>query len=130
MRLARLLVVVCVMLWSGAARAQAKEPPPLAKDVAAVIQWLGAQQPAKCTEKCFVLTKLSLDGSISANSLGFTLEGSVLADHPVAVPLFGPPNKVRLDAVTEPPCRSTMAFTIESPRPLPVAFPVREGSVL
>src|SRR5262249_7391332 len=29
------------------------------------------------------------------------LEGSVLADGAIAVPLFGPPDKVRLDAVTE-----------------------------
>jgi len=101
MRLARLLVVVCVMLWPLSAGADGSDPPALAKDVAAVIQWLGAQQPAKCTDKCFVLTKLTLDGSIAGNALGFTLEGSVLADHAVAVPLFGPPNKVRLEAVTD-----------------------------
>jgi len=101
MRLARTMVVLCVLLLTGIAGAQGKEPPPLAKDVAAVIQWLGAQQPAKCTEKCFVLTKLTLDGSIASGALGFTLEGGVLAEHAVAVPLFGPPNKVRLEAVTD-----------------------------
>ena len=45
----------------------------------------------------------SLDGTSAAKdgALHFELEGAVLADGPVAVPLFGPPDKVRLNAVTE-----------------------------
>jgi len=101
MRSFRALVVLVLLLATGVAEAQPAEPPQAAKDFLAVAQWLGAKAPPPCTERCFVLTKLSLDGSVAAGSLGFTLEGAVLADHPVAVPLFGPPNKVRLDAVTD-----------------------------
>ena len=36
----------------------------------------------------------------------------------------------RLEADTVPPCRSTMAFTIDSPSPLPDACPARDGSTL
>lgn len=80
----RPIVVLFVVLLSVAAHAEeAKLPPP------------------KCTDKCFVVTKLTLDGSVASGTLGFTIEGSVLADHAVAVPLFGTPSKIRLDAVTD-----------------------------
>lgn len=80
------IVVLCAVLWSFAAFADdSKEPKP----------------PPKCTERCFVVTKLVLDGSVGSGTLGFTVEGAVLAEHPVAVPLFGPPSKIGIDAVTD-----------------------------
>jgi hypothetical protein len=82
----RSFVVLCVVLWTAVAHAHPDEPKP---------------PPPKCTERCFVVTRMVLDGSVASGVLGFTAEGAVLADHPVAIPLFGPPNKVRLDGVTE-----------------------------
>ncbi len=82
----RALVVFSLVLWTAVAHAH-PEPP--------------KEPPPKCTERCFVVTRLVLEGSVAGGVLGFTAEGAVLAEHPVAVPLFGPPSKVRLDAVTE-----------------------------
>ena len=80
----RPIVVLFVVLLSVVAHAEeAKQPPP------------------KCTDKCFVVTKLTLDGSVATGTLGFTVEGSVLAEHAVAVPLFGTPSKIRLEGVTD-----------------------------
>lgn len=82
----RALVVLSLVLWTAVAHAHpepVKEPPP------------------KCTERCFVVTRMVLDGSVAGGVLGFSAEGAVLAEHPVAVPLFGPPSKVRLESVTE-----------------------------
>lgn len=81
----RSFVALCLVLWTAVAHAHPEEPKP----------------PPKCTERCFVVTRLVLDGSVASGVLGFTVEGSVLADHAVAVPLVGPPNKVRLEGVTE-----------------------------
>lgn len=79
----RSIVVLFVVLWSVAAHAEEPKPPP------------------KCTEKCFVVTKLTLDGSVSSGTLGFVVEGAVLAEHPVAIPLFGSPNKIGIDSVID-----------------------------
>lgn len=110
MRLLRALIVLVVLLAAGSAHAQAGDPPQLAKDLAAVAMWLGAKAPPKCTERCFVLTKLSLDGSVASGTLGFVLEGGVLAEHPVAVPLFGPPSKVRLEGVKDDDKPASVGF--------------------
>jgi hypothetical protein len=54
----------------------------------------GAEAKSPCEEHCFVLDKLSIRGSIDEQPLRFRLTG-----HSLAVPLFGPPNQVRLDDV-------------------------------
>jgi hypothetical protein len=82
----RSIAVLFVLLWSVAAHAEEPKQP---------------QPPPKCTERCFVVTKLSLDGSVTSGTLGFTVEGAVLAEHPVAVPLFGPPSKIGIEGVTD-----------------------------
>ena len=67
-----------------------------------VAQWMarrGGPAPA-CTDHCFVLTRLRLRGA-AGDAMSFSLEGSVLAPSPVAVPLFGPPGHARVDHVTE-----------------------------
>jgi len=92
----RLLVVFLVTLLCGSAAAQTDPPP---GEIGTLIKWL-AKPETKCTERCFTLDRLRLRGSVSG-TLTFELEGTVLADSPVAVPLFGPPDKVRVDSVTE-----------------------------
>jgi hypothetical protein len=69
--------------------------------MASVATWLQQRgaSPA-CTEHCFVLTRLHLTGAPDG-AMQFTLEGAVLADSSVAVPLFGPPTNARVDHVTE-----------------------------
>src|SRR5262249_13811786 len=55
---------------------------------------------APCTQHCFVLTRLRLTGAADGE-MKFALEGAVLADRPVAVPLFGPPTHAHIDHVVE-----------------------------
>jgi hypothetical protein len=98
-------VVALVVLTDAAAAAPpppraSADPPPLANDLAALVAWLGARGPAPCTERCYVLTELALSGSAAEGVLQFVLQGNALADPPVVVPLFGPPDRVRLDGVT------------------------------
>src|SRR5262245_66219262 len=75
----RTIAVLFVFLWASVASAHPEEVKP----------------PPKCTERCFVVTRMALDGSVAGGVLGFTVEGAVLAEHAVAVPLFGPPSKIR-----------------------------------
>jgi hypothetical protein len=91
----RLLVVFLVTLMCGSAAAQTDPP----GEIGALLKWLSKPE-AKCSERCFTLDRLRLRGSVSG-TLTFELEGTVLAEHPIAVPLFGPPDKVRVDGVTE-----------------------------
>jgi len=104
--LAALAVLFCVVLPVDAL---AQSPAPLAppppgswgEQFESLAQWL-AQHPASrpCTEHCFVLTRLELAGAADAK-MTFALEGAVLADAPVAVPLFGPPAHARVEHVTQ-----------------------------
>ncbi len=67
-----------------------------------LVRWVEQHRgPQACTEHCFALDRLRLSGSIDPGPLTFDLEGAVLAEGPVAVPLFGPPGHVRLENVTE-----------------------------
>jgi hypothetical protein len=65
-------------------------------------RWFSSKKSAatRCTDRCYTLERLVLSGSIESGVLDFELEGGVLADGPVAVPLFGPPSKVRVEHVT------------------------------
>jgi hypothetical protein len=58
-----------------------------------------APPPEPCKEDCFLLSSLSLHGSVSG-SMTFELKGGIRAKEQIKVPLFGPPGQVRLDDVT------------------------------
>ena len=103
-----LFLAIAGSLAPSSALARSPAPPPAPNDswagqLEGLAQWIAAHKtPDACTERCFTLHRLRLTGSVEAkDALRFELEGSVLADGAVAVPLFGPPDKVRLDAVTE-----------------------------
>src|SRR5215471_990764 len=94
-----------VMLWASVAHAQTT-PPPVPPDswagqLEALGRWVARRQGATCTERCFALHRLRLTGSVTAGTLRFELEGSLLTDGPFAVPLFGAPARVRVDQTTE-----------------------------
>ncbi len=108
------LIALVVALVPSVAFARSPAPPPTGAagswvgELEGLAQWLAEhKQPNACTERCYTLHRLRLTGSLDGTSaakdgaLHFELEGAVLADGPVAVPLFGPPDKVRLAAVTE-----------------------------
>lgn len=57
------------------------------------------EPPPPCSEDCVLVSSLSLRGSVS-ESMSFELHGGVRADETRKVPLFGPPDQVRLDDVT------------------------------
>ncbi|MBL8717881.1 MAG: hypothetical protein JNL79_18020, partial [Myxococcales bacterium] len=65
--------VAAVLVAPGAALAQ--NEPSSVKELDAVAQWLTAKSTTKCTEKCFVLSKLSLGGAVDKGTLTFRLEG-------------------------------------------------------
>ncbi|MCP4146200.1 MAG: hypothetical protein GY757_00485, partial [bacterium] len=48
----------------------------------------------------FVINTLELSGTIEKNRLAFKMNGRVIADHPVLIPLFGSPETVMLRNVT------------------------------
>jgi hypothetical protein len=98
------LAAVVVFLVPGLARAEGPPAPGAGTwgaELESVAQWLAARNAAPaCTEHCFVLTRLRLSGPADGE-MKFAMEGAVLADRPVAVPLFGPPVHARVDHVTE-----------------------------
>ncbi len=91
--------VAAVLAVPGAALAEGE--PSSVKELDAVAHWLTAKSTTKCTEKCFVLSKLVLGGAVDKGALTFRLEGTALASHPVAIPLFGTPTSVRVEDVVE-----------------------------
>ncbi len=101
--IAAALLAVVTLFVPRVARADA--PAPAAgtwgAELESVAAWM-AQRSAStaCTEHCFVLTRLHLGGAADGE-MRFSLEGAVLADKPVAVPLFGPPTHAHIDRVTE-----------------------------
>jgi hypothetical protein len=107
-RVARVLAVlalVLVSLLAPPARAQGGASPPAVgtwgAELESVAQWLAQRNAgAPCTEHCFVLTRMRLTGAPDGE-MKFAFEGAVLADRPVAVPLFGPPTHAHIDRVTE-----------------------------
>jgi hypothetical protein len=87
-------------------RAQTASPPAPAPgtwgaQLDSVAQWLAQRNAAApCTEHCFVLTRLRLAGAPDGE-MKFALEGAVLTDKAVAIPLFGSPAHARIDRVNE-----------------------------
>jgi hypothetical protein len=101
--LAAIALAVVVLFVPHVARANA--PAPAAgswgAELESVATWLAQRNASSaCTEHCFVLTRLHLAGAADGE-MRFSLEGAVLADKPVAVPLFGPPTHAHIDRVTE-----------------------------
>lgn len=96
------LTSICVAAAVAAPSvAFAQGEPATVKEIDAIAHWLTAKSNVKCTEKCFVLSKLLLGGDVETGALTFRLEGTNLAGHPVAVPLFGTPTTVRVEEVLE-----------------------------
>lgn len=111
-RLFALLLAAVLLVVSDRAVAQPAADAPAAApkvppgtwtgDLESLSKWLEQnRRGTKCTERCYVLDRLRLTGAVGEGPLKFELFGAVLADGPVAIPLFGPPAKVRLTGVTE-----------------------------
>ena len=67
-------------------------------------------QPEPCSTNCYVVDRLILDGDVAAPPLRFALEGHVLVREPQLVPLFGPPERVRLQNVKARGQRAVVGF--------------------
>ncbi len=94
------------------------EPPLPADSWAAqldtLVRWADARRgPRACASRCFALQRMVLSGTLEPDALTFELEGSVLAEGPVAIPLFGPAGKVRVEAVTEDGRPAAVSFDEE-----------------
>ncbi len=104
-RVSTLLLGLTLVLGARGASAAPSTPPPSdswAGQLEGLSQWLEAHKTAsECTEHCFTLDRLTLRGSLADGTVRFEMTGGVLAQSPVAVPLFGPPSQVRLEEVTE-----------------------------
>ncbi|HEY3819461.1 MAG TPA: hypothetical protein VGL81_19965 [Polyangiaceae bacterium] len=101
--LAACALAVAVLFVPRVARADAPAPAPgsWGAELESVAAWMAQRNGASaCSEHCFVLTRLHLAGAADGE-MRFSLEGAVLADKPVAVPLFGPPTHAHIDRVTE-----------------------------
>ncbi len=77
----------------------------LAWQVEQVLQWLIktrdlVPRPKGKPSPFYVLDRLTLSGSVKENRFTFILKGSVVADEPQFVPLFGYPHQVMLKNVT------------------------------
>src|SRR5262249_49401186 len=74
-------------------------------------RWLEQQRRGpRCADRCFTLDRLRITGKVGEGPLRFELSGSVLADGPIAVPLFGPPQHVRVDDTLEAGKAATVGF--------------------
>ena len=94
------------------AQAPAATPGSWASQLDELTRWVEAHRgPAPCTERCFALTRLRVTGAIEPGPLQFELEGAVLAPGAVDVPLFGPPDHVRLDNVTQDGAPAAVSFS-------------------
>ncbi|CAN5693152.1 hypothetical protein BH09MYX1_BH09MYX1_53220 [soil metagenome] len=101
------------------ARAPVDPPPAAGAPVALTPGSLGAQlveiadamkgQDATCATHCYTLDHLTLRGDLKTGKLDFELDGAVLA-RGVDVSLFGTPEKVRLENVTENGRPATIGF--------------------
>ena len=102
----RWFVCAVLFLLASAADVHADTPekPPAnswAAELEALGAWVAKHKGPGCTERCFALTRLRLTGSASSGNLKFELEGNLLVDGPLAVPLFGTPGHVRIEQATE-----------------------------
>ena len=106
------LVAVLMLLVPGASFAQtaadAGAPAPIpaeswAGQLDGLSRWFDQQhrRGARCTERCYTLDRLRITGRVGDGPLHFELTGGALADGPVAIPLFGPPAHLRIEAATE-----------------------------
>lgn len=86
------------------AQAQALGPPPdsWAGQLEMLSRWVDQRRgPGRCAERCYALDRLRITGAVGEGPLQFELSGGVLADGPVAIPLFGPPAHLRIEAVLD-----------------------------
>ena len=95
------LVASLALLVPSRAHAQAKPAPESwAGQLQAIGEWVASQKAAPCAQRCFTLDRMRITGDVGRGALAFEIRGDLLADGPVAVPLFGPPSNVRVEAVT------------------------------
>jgi hypothetical protein len=122
--LASLALAIVLVFAARPAAAQAPPvtttaPAPLPPDSWAaqldtLVRWADQRRDARaCAQRCFALQRMHLAGTLEPDALTFELEGAVLADGPVAIPLFGPPDKVRVEAVTEDGRPAAVSFDDE-----------------
>jgi hypothetical protein len=93
-----------LLFWPTGLYADTPEKPAAdswAGQLEALGSWVAKHKGAACTERCFALTRLRLTGSANSGTLKFELEGNVLVEGPLAVPLFGTPGHVRIEQATE-----------------------------
>lgn len=84
------------------ARGAALPPDSWAGQLEMLSRWVEQRGAAAgCAERCYALDRLRITGVVGEGPLQFELSGGVLADGPVAVPLFGPPEHVRIEAVLD-----------------------------
>ncbi|WP_437660525.1 hypothetical protein [Sorangium sp. So ce1182] len=84
------------------ARGAALPPDSWAGQLEMLSRWVEERGAAgECAERCYALDRLRITGAVGEGPLQFELSGGVLADGPVAVPLFGPPEHVRIEAVLD-----------------------------
>ena len=99
--------VVVLLLWPKDLSADPPEktapapPDSWAGQLDALGAWITKHKGARCTERCFALTRLRLGGSVATGMLKFELEGNLLVDGPFVVPIFGAPTHVRIEQATE-----------------------------
>jgi hypothetical protein len=111
-----IVTVVALLLWATDLSADPpdKTPPPppdsWVGQLEALSSWIAKHKGTRCSERCFTLARLRLGGSVASGSLKFELEGNLLVDGPVAVPIFGAPAHVRIEQATE------------SGKPAPIGF--------
>lgn len=84
---------------AGDSAGAAFPPASWAAQIETLARWVDQRSGEdRCTERCYILDRLRITGVVGEGPLGFELSGAVLADGPVAVPLFGPPAHVRIEA--------------------------------
>lgn len=105
------LFVLGLLLAPAAAAAQpapASPPAPAppapetwAAELDALSRWIEQRRERpRCAERCYTLDRLRITGAVGEGPLRFELTGGVLAEGPIAVPLFGPPAQVRVEEAT------------------------------
>ncbi len=100
------LMFVAAATWPSVARAQSSPgaggPDSWVGQLSALGRWMRDHEgPPACEAHCFTLQRMRFTGSAREGQIEFDLTGDVLADGPVAVPLFGPPDQVRIEDATE-----------------------------
>jgi hypothetical protein len=120
---ATLVLLLATAAWAQPAPAPAPAPAPSAPappgipaeswagQLETLSRWLELHRPApRCGERCYTLDRLRVTGRVGDGPLKFELTGGVLADGPVAVPLFGPPAHLHVEAATEDGKEAVIGF--------------------